>query len=298
MLFGETGTNKFSGNTKGQGRDVGIRSKLFNGKVNINLGFYKTIQGGQYTSVSGSYISVPRLIWDTLGETTTTKPILVGGDLQDLKGQGIEFELTANPTKNIRLTFNYGRTNRYGLTKPLTNVFAYLDKWSPTWTDPANASKKMLNTTYGPTVLDAWNYIKAVIVTDQLTNGRMPFAFRPETANFFGRYSFTTGKLKGLATGLGVNWRGPMVLAYANNDGSKQLKGYEQYYLNGMLSYECKFAKKITATFQLNVDNMLGFDEKYPRRYYWFDASVGGPSINYQYPYLVRRWSLSSTFRF
>ena len=44
-------------------------------------------------------------------------------------------------------------------------------------------------------------------------------------------------------------------------------------------------------------DNLLGFDDRYPRRYYWFDDAQG-PSRTCQYPYLVRRYSLTTTLRF
>ncbi len=294
LIFAETGSNTFSGNTKGKGRDVGLRSKLFDGKVNLSFGFYKTSQGGQYYAVSGTYASVSRIIWDALGQA---RPLLVGGDLQDINAQGLEFELTANPIKNLRLSFNYSRTNSYGQDRPLNNVMAYLNQAKAVWLTPGNAARPTPNTTYGATIQENWNYIQQQYDTDTLTNGRMPFAFRPESANVFARYQFSAGALKGFAIGGGVNWRGPFVLGYRNNDSSQQVRGYEQIYINGMLSYECRLFGRVPATFQLNGDNLLGFDDRYPRRYYWFDDAQG-PSRMYQYPYLVRRYSLTTTLRF
>ena len=294
LLFGETGANAFSGNTKGQGRDVGIRSKLFDGRVNLNLGYYKTGQVGQYYSPPGTYGGLANIIWQSLGQS---RPLLVGGELQDLNAQGLEFELTANPLKNLRLTFNYTRTNRYSQDRPFGQIVDYFNRNKDTWLSPANAAIRPTNTSYGATIQEIWNYYQQTLATDTGTNGRMPFAFRPESGNAFARYDFRTGALKGLAVGGGINWRGPMVLAYANNDSSQQIRGYEQTYVNALLAYERRFLGKFNASFQLNVDNVFNFDDRYPRRYYWF-GDAQGPSMTYQYSYLVRRWSLSTTLRF
>jgi outer membrane receptor for ferric coprogen and ferric-rhodotorulic acid len=123
----------------------------------------------------------------------------------------------------------------------------------------------------------------------------MPFAFRPQTANAFARYAFTSGLLKGVAIGGGVNWRGAMVLGYQNGNASQQVRGYQQVYVNGLVSYEYRLGKH-PVSFQLNGDNLLGFDDPYVRRLYWFDDAQG-PSKLYQYPTQVRRFSLSTTLK-
>ena len=88
-----------------------------------------------------------------------------------------------------------------------------------------------------------------------------------------------------------------MVLGYANNESSRQVRGYEQIYVNGMLAYEHRLFGRYNVNLQLNVDNLLNFDDLYPRRYYWY-GDAQGPSMTYQYSYLVRRWSLSANLRF
>lgn len=294
ILFGETGSNQVAGNTKGLGRDVGIRSKLFGGKVNFSLGYYKTEQVGQRFFMSGTARGAVDYIWAALGEA---HPTIVGDDLQTVSGQGIEVELTANPTKNLRFMFNYTHTNSFSQIRNYEYVSAYTDKYKDRWLSPENASKPVSNPFYGSTVQDAWNTLQRVLALDTDTNGREPFLFRPSSANAFARYVFTEGRLKGLAIGGGVNWRGPMVLGYANNDSKQQLRGYEQIFINTLLSYEHRLTPKIKANFQLNIDNLLGFDDVSPRRYYWY-GDAQGPSILYQYPAQVRRWSLSTALTF
>ncbi len=292
-LFGDTGRNAFSPNTKGRGYDFGIRSALLGGKVNFSLGSYKTAQVGQFYSVLGTYSGVANAIWATL---EPSHPLASGNDLQDLSGQGVEFELTANPTKNLRLTFNFFHVSRYGQTKPLASVNAYLEQYRATWLSSANGVRRMVNPAFGATVQDAWNFIQQTAATDTLTNGRMPLHFRPVGANTFARYQFSEGTLKGLAIGGGVNYRGAEVLAYANNDSKQQIRGFIQYYVNCLLSYERNFLGK-PFRFQLNGDNLLNFDDRYPRNYFWFSAAQGGPSAYYQYPSLVRRYTLSTSVR-
>lgn len=294
LLFGETGSNAFSGNTKGKGRDFGVRSRLFDGKVNLSLGYYKTMQVGQFYFPPGTYGSIVNVLWQAVGES---HPLLTGGELQDLNAQGIEFEVTANPSKNLRLTFNYSRANRYSQDRPYSYIMGYANRYKNVWLSPANATKAPGVTTYGATVQDVWNTLQQSFVADMATNGRMPFGLRPENANAFARYQISSGALKGLAVGSGINWRGPMVLGYANNASDQQIRGYAQVYVNALVSYEHRFFGQYNTSFQLNVDNLLNFDDRYPRRYYWF-GDAQGSSRTYQYSYLVRRWSLSSTMKF
>lgn len=294
LLFGETGSNAFSGNTRGKGRDYGFRSKLLDGRLNLSFGYYKTSQVGQFFFPPGTYGSIVNILWQSVGES---HPLLTGGDLQDLNTQGIEFEMTANPTRNLRLTFNYSRASRYSQDRPYAYILGYMNRYKDVWLSPANASKPASNGTFGPNVQEIWNSFQQTFATDTATNGRMPFGLRPENANVFARYQFSTGVLKGLAAGAGVNYRGPMVLGYANSRSDQQVSGYAQVYVNALVSYERRIFGKHVTSFQLNVDNLLNFDDRYPRRYYWF-GDAQGPSMTYQYAYLVRRWSLSSTMKF
>lgn len=295
MLFGEVGIPgvKFAGNTKGNGEDLGVRFNLFKGKLSLSVDRYKTSQIGQTYTLQGIYASLPFYsIWPALGQSHQ----LDGVDLQDITSKGVEFELTYNATKNLRLTLNYSRIQEFGQVRNLNNVRAYLDANKALWLAPENASKPIPPSMYGSTVGEAWSYLQRSLATDMENNGRMPFGLRPDNANAFARYKISDGKLKGLAVGAGVNWRGKMVLGYANNDASRQLRGYEQFFLNGLLSYERTFWKT-PVSFQLNVDNILGFDDVYPRRYYWY-GDTQGSTILYMYPAQVRKWSLSTSARF
>ncbi len=294
VLFGETGANPIAGNTMGEGRDAGLRAKLFDGRVNLSLGYYKTHQTDQYFFASGQYAAAMNAIWAVI---EPGRPLLSGNEIQTIGGEGVEFELTANPTKNLRLTLNVANTNTYSQRRDYAYVRAYMERNQANWLSSTNATRPMLVSTFGATVQDAWNFLQTQLTNDTLTNGRMPFAFRDKSANFFARYDFRSGFLKGLAIGGGVNWRGPMVLAYANNSSDQQVTGYEQYFVNALVSYDWKVSKKVNVSFQLNGDNILNFNDPLPRRYYWF-GDAQGPSIVYQYPYQIRKWSLTTNLRF
>lgn len=293
-LFAETGSNPIAGNTKGKGKDVGLRSRLFDGRLNFSLGYYNTRQNDQYFYVSGVYSAAANAIWSTLGEN---RPLLAGNDIQDIKGDGLEFELTANPTANLRLTFNYARTLSFSQVRNYKYVRSYLAANQATWLSAANASKAMSVTTYGSTIQAVWDTIQSQLATDMQTNGLRPFAYRDQSANGFARYEIRKGMLKGLAFGGGVNWRGPMVLAYVNNDSSRKLTGYEQIFFNAMASYDWRISKKLSASVQVNLDNVFNFDDPFPRRLYYLTAT-NSMSILYQYPTQPRRRSVTTSLRF
>lgn len=292
LLFGEVGTNGFSKNTRGNGRDYGVRTKLFGNRVHLNFNYYETSQFGQYYSPQGAYASIPQLIWQALGESRQ----LTGGDLQDLNGKGYELELVANPTKNLRLTFNYSESREYGLNRQLSYEENYLNSHRDYWLSPENAQRPVGGASvFGNNVQELWDYLQRQLVLDRENNGRMPFLFRPKNANAFARYQFTDGRLKGFAFGGGVNWRGPMVLAYPNNETSRQMKGYEQIFGNLLLSYSTRIKGK-PVTFQLNGNNIFKFDDPFPRRYYWY-GDAQGSSILYQFPAGYRTWVLTTTIK-
>lgn len=292
LLFGEVGTNGFSKNTRGSGRDYGVRTKLWDSRVHLNFNYYETSQVGQFYSPQGAYASIPQLIWQALGESRQ----LTGGDVQDLDARGYEIELVANPTKNLRLTFNFSESREYGLNRQLAYEENYLNANRSVWLSPTNALRPVGGaSTFGSNVQELWDYLQRQLVLDRENNGRMPFLFRPKNANAFARYQFSDGMLKGFAFGGGINWRGPMVLAYPNNDASRQMRGYEQILGNLLLSYSTRIRGK-AVTFQLNGNNVFKFDDPFPRRYYWY-GDAAGSSILYQFPAGYRTWVLTTTVR-
>jgi len=101
--------------------------------------------------------------------------------------------------------------------------------------------------------------------------------------NFFSRYQFTDGNLKGFAFGGGMNWRlrtyrGTVAIAASNATPTDIWSPAYSLY-NAYLSYARKVLNRNT-TFQLNVDNLLNKE-------YYRSAAVGSGS-----------WGDPRTFRF
>jgi len=107
--------------------------------------------------------------------------------------------------------------------------------------------------------------------------------FTKARGNFFSRYQFTDGTLKGFSFGGGMNWRlrtyrGTVAIAAANATPT-ELWSPAYSLFNAYFAYARKVMNRNT-TFQLNVDNLL--DKEYYR-----SAAVGSGS-----------WGDPRTFRF
>ncbi len=91
----------------GEGRDYGLRFRLFKSRVQGSIGRFETDDIGARHFLHGFIPqSTQFVVRDLLGRSdyrgwqTTV----------DLSSEGYEFELTANPTNNLRLHMNYSRT--------------------------------------------------------------------------------------------------------------------------------------------------------------------------------------------
>ena len=118
-----------------------------------------------------------------------------------------------------------------------------------------------------------------VTIPEGVPNG----GYTKARGNFFSRYQFSEGALKGFAFGGGMNWRlrtyrGTVAIATANSTPTDLWSPAYSLY-NAYFSYARKVLNRNT-TFQLNVDNLLNKE-------YYRSAAVGSGS-----------WGDPRTFRF
>ena len=96
-------------------------------------------------------------------------------------------------------------------------------------------------------------------------------AVRRETANITTRYSFTQGKLKGLAIGTSARYAMGKPRAALSSGGVVVLpatKTSSTILVNPFVSYRTKFYKR-NVTAQLNVNNVLGLNSDQGNSYTW-----------------------------
>lgn len=179
-----------------------------------------------------------------------------GQDYQTTTTDGYEFEVMANPTRNWRLTFNFA-TN-----KVVTENRAPVLKSFQADAKAANQATPLL---------DAF----LATVPDGVPNP----GYTKERANFFTRYTFSSGPLRGFYVGGGLNFRLRTFRGNADLDGiaatpPTQLWSPAYTLYTALAGYSTRVFKRPTS-FALNVSNL--FDKDYYRSSGNANGSWGDP---------------------
>ncbi|MCF3649395.1 TonB-dependent siderophore receptor [Synoicihabitans lomoniglobus] len=303
-VIGPIGNLTSIGNRSGEGEDMGVKLRFFDGKLSASLGWYETADTNQGSSIDGNFFTWSEGIWDALGT-----PVDLGGrDTRNLKSEGYEFELTANPTRQITLTFNAKDADT-----TVDNLFPwaqrYLDDNRAQWS--ANAGTPVATTTLpaGSTIgssLAALDQLMAVITAPE---GSAPFADRQRTANFFGRYAFDDDAvLPGFAVGFGLQYRGESLIAYRSQTDGAAVYSPDHLMANAMISYSRKLDYNRRLKLQLNIDNLFDLQDPQPvaggeptaaqlQTYQDLGLLYHGVVYTVQLP-VPRRYSLTATLSF
>ncbi len=306
QLFDETTRNRPIGNRTGVGKDAGVKVTLLGGKLYASLAWYKTADAGQGFSVNGNYRIYVNRIWEALNAANPSQFSSItevdGADTSTLQSEGFEFEITANPIRQFRLSFNI-KDSETTNTNLLPNVQAYLGANRAVW--DSNASVPLVTATSGAlTVGELLPLIDNILRNDLGAEGRAPVRDREIMANLTGNYSFERGFIKGVGLGSSVQYRGKSVIGYrvATDGQPVYAPGYTTG--NAWLSYSRKLKNRVNMRLQLNVNNVLNFDKPQPV------ASAEPTIIDNRTPPLVnglayvfylptpRTYSLSATFSF
>lgn len=304
-IIGPVGNLVSIGNRSGEGQDIGVKLSLFQGKLNASLGWYETADTNQNTAIDGGVFTYTEAMWTALGT-----PVDVGGrDTRSLKSDGFEFELTANPTRQITLTFN-----AKDAATTVDNLYPwakrYLEENRATWQAGANIPVPQSGPIpAGATVGTVLQQLESLLQTLTAPEGRAPFADRERTANFFGRYSFKDdGPMKGFAFGLGLQYRGKSLIAYRTLTDNAAVYSPSYTMANAMISYSRQLGSKMDLRLQLNVDNLFDLQDPQPvsggeptadqlATYEALGALQDGVVYTVQLP-VPRRYSITATLSF
>ncbi len=187
-----------------------------------------------------------------------------GRDTRSLMSEGYEFELTANPTRRLRLSFS-AKDAETTVDKLLPTVSAYIAANKAEWA--RNASAPTNPTRFSgirPTVGEAIGQLEQQLLVEQAPEGRAPFQDRERTASIFGTYRFDSGRFKGVMFGGGAQYRGPSLITYRIATDSKAVYTDAYTQANAMLAYSFKLREKFDVRIQLNVDNLFDFQDPQP----------------------------------
>ncbi|HUL52118.1 MAG TPA: TonB-dependent receptor plug domain-containing protein [Opitutaceae bacterium] len=249
-LFGE-----LRGASFGKGKNVGVRVSTKDGKYYASATWYKDtatdVIGGDNPDFQG--------IWnDYLAAGGTARDIGPAGQINgvtaqmqyntiyDVEYKGFEFDMTANPTKNIRLQVHYalpkGERTNDGIDG-LRYFTQHLSEWQAAASGGSAASQKLAS----DLATAQHNYTIWAIPT--LAGGVVKSMW-----NAFATYSFKDDALKGLDIGFGATQTGARQIDQVNRTTAytteSLLLGYSRA-INTM-------GHKLNARLQLNVDNLFG----------------------------------------
>lgn len=218
------------------------------------------------------------------------------------ESKGYEFELTANPTSNWRVSFNAADTTavRNDVGGPLLDQFiSYLDSkfynsdgsLTPVGALPqyGGASNSIGASIYGP-----WrsNYVLL-----KLQQGTDAPELRKWRFNFITNYTFTHGWLKDVGVGGAYRWQDKVIIGYpaiqgGSYDLTKPFYGPAEGAVDLWASYHHKITRKVDWKIQINIRNAFAKDGLIPIS---VEPDGSWASVRTQ---PVQEWTLSNTFSF
>ncbi len=221
----------------------------------------------------------------------------------DSESKGYEFEFTANPTKNWRITFNAAETTAIRANvggAALDSLVSYLN----TQMAGVAGDMRQFNGQYvtGNEVRQNWANFYGQYVLLKLQEGSDSPELRKWRYNIVTNYSFDHGAIKGLGVGAAYRWQDRVAIGYpvitgANGttsfDLSKPYYGPSEDGLDLWVSYGHKVTKKINWTIQLNVynvgknDNLIPISVE-PDGHTWASVRIAP----------TQEWQLTNTFSF
>lgn len=288
------------GNPEGSGEDMGFAVTLLDGKLHARAVYYRSgTVGAAGAHGFGSSTTSPGVI------TTQVLDALVGARLisnaeadarrvdangvtYDRTSEGYEFSLTANPTKNWRLQVNYSQTSSFE-----ENIGAELAAWAAELLPYLKRFPQTLATANGSTIAGVIANFESAMADQFALNGEDVGGNRKHKVNFFTRYTFSGGPLKGLFVGGGYRHQSKNV---AGRDGPQGefLHGRSYWLADALLGYRfarVRWAERLSL--QLNIANL--FDETAPLI---TNLVEGPPRPRRLVPVAPRTWRLAASVEF
>jgi hypothetical protein len=241
-------------------------------------------------------------------------------NLNDLTSEGTEYELTANPLPNWRITVNASRAEAVR-SNVLNSWDEYITKNKDFYFDGGYAvgdqpaadywsfkgfydiphepnnpiPSRRLGTNFNDEVFNRYYQAKATanMAVDELRKWHF---------NAMTNYTFTRGFLKNVGVGGAVRWQDKSVIGYypkfdtnANSwviDLNKPIQGPSEANYDVWISYERKFRNRYTWSIQLNVYDIFSEKELIPTR-----ANPDGTIAQVRIP-AQTTWALTNSLKF
>lgn len=220
---------------------------------------------------------------------------------RNIKSSGYEFEFTANPTDNWRITMNAAKTKAIISDSPGVSMDLFFDTLDNAILN--TAAGEMLSNTGGESVRDnnTWSLWRPVVLGDRALNGLSQPEISEWRYNMITNYSFNEGKLKGFGIGGSFRYQEAPIVDYALindpdagfiGDQSRPFYGNSQKVVGLFASYRMKLRNSTNWRIQINANNIFGENKFIPIA---IDADGTAAAVRVQEG---SSWSITNTFEF
>jgi outer membrane receptor protein involved in Fe transport len=236
------------GPATGKGLETGLRFSSRDGKYYATASYYDSKSKDRITGTKIGFGGIWNNYFDARGEARNAQlGALAYDDTEALHVSGYEFEITANPTRQLRVQASYGRPDSEFIDA-LPGQRAYYAANFTAWDAAARLTANPTASTALRTALT-----NAQVTLDNNVAGRTRTGLVKYTSNVFANYSFSEGALRGLSVGGGIARTGRNYVSTIRNT---------RYYRDELtttslrLGYSTKL-RGFPTRFALNVDNVL-----------------------------------------
>lgn len=308
----------------GDGHDYGIMLRFLENRVSLRFNKYENTSGPDLSSyrnaILGGFIPIEETIFDAAEDGTIATYVPYGSfdpkvsniyyyDVtSDRVSEGYEVELTANPSRQLRLAVNVAKAEatESNIGTPWFKFFEdRIDYWSQNseLTGPSSD---------GATTMIRDRVIGVISTLNQMkqSDGQRVEQGREWRANLVARYSFDEGPLKGSFVGGGYRWRSKGVIGYEATTipneydfpGVPQeivvqaldapIYGKDTHEVEAFIGYSGRLFEKVSWRVQLNVRNLFDDQEWVAQR-----ANTSGTETLFNVP-SPRTYVLTTSFTF
>jgi iron complex outermembrane receptor protein len=248
----------------GKGKDMGFTLNLFDNKAYFKAIYYETESKGE-TGFGASLFTITgfanQQIINALvnsnqitADEANSKRRNANANTFDRTADGYEFEFTANPTPNWRISANYARSNAVE-----NNVAAEAVPWVDDLVAWAEQYDTTVPTPTLPSIDDAIEDLYGLL-DERAISGLAALGNRPDKASLVVRYTFPSGVLKDAYLGGNYRYQSGAVVGRSTDI---VLYGNSFTATGLFLGKRWHFAGKRSLNVQLNIDNL--FDDDTPQ---------------------------------
>jgi len=256
----------------GKGEDYGLKFRLLGGRIFTSVTRYSVSEVNRMNFANGNLIILINTLFQAVGDPTTVAGP-TSRDSVDTEGKGYEFEVTANPTSQWRLTANFSQTDGLQANNQ-PRLRAYIDEHRPAW--EAQSSRPLIPPVPSVAVapIDPLTGLPSTVATGLRAadshilnilgaNGVTRRQLREYNASLFTAYTFRSGNklINGFTAGAGVRYRGAPVIGYIN--GLESVFGESETTANLMFAKSVRILDR-NVRFQANLDNIFDLDKPIP----------------------------------